>query len=92
MACSGLYALSGAGKIRPLPLLRAVLSVVTAIYLMRGLLIISETVVSLRRPYPFRLLLFSATALCVGLAHLVGTARLYRTSCAHQARSSPPTV
>ena len=50
VAVFGVYALSGAGKIRRMPLLRTVLISVTAIYLLRGLLFIPQLPVVLKHP------------------------------------------
>jgi|ERR1039458_6597411 hypothetical protein len=78
VAVFGLYALSGAGKIRRLPLLRTVLISVTAIYLLRGLLFIPKVPVVLKHPGLVRFLVFSAISLCLGMVHLAGVVQLYR--------------
>jgi hypothetical protein len=78
MAVFGLYALSGAGKIRRLPLLRTVLIAVTAIYLLRGLLIIPQAPYVLTHPGLVRFVVFSAISLVVGLVHLGGVVQLCR--------------
>jgi hypothetical protein len=67
----GLYALSGAGTIRRLPLLMPVLCAITAVYLMRGLFFF------LLKPYfPGNSAAFwywsSGICLLIGLLHLVG--------------------
>lgn len=66
-----LYALSGAGVVRPLPLLRMVLCAITAVYLMRGTLVVPFV-----DPLPGRSAAFwwwsSAICLGIGLVHLVG--------------------
>lgn len=72
-ALFGLYALSGAGLIRPLPGLSYVLIAVSAIYTLRGLVLFLQ----LRRlgsgpDYMPRDALFSAVALAIGLVHIVG--------------------
>lgn len=79
-AAFGLYALSGAQAIRRLPLHRAVLVGITAIYLLRGLLLLPEALAFHRAPtlLPIRFLLLSAIALAVGLVHLAGVVHLLR--------------
>lgn len=78
VAVFGLYALSGAGKIRRLPLLRTVLIGVTVIYLLRGLLLIPQTPLVLKHPELIRFLVFSAISLAVGIVHAGGVVKLYR--------------
>ena len=75
-AIFGFYALSGAGDIRRLPLLRACLVGITAIYLLRGLLLLPQAIPP--HHIPLRFLLFSAIALAVGVVHLIGTIGLFR--------------
>ena len=74
----GLFALSGAGLMRRVPLLRTGLIVVTAIYLLRGLLAIPQAPIVLKHPEFARYLWFSVIALVVGIVHLVGTVRVFR--------------
>lgn len=76
VAVLGLYALSGAGKIRRFPLLRTVIAVTTAIYLIRGLLLIPQIPIVVRHPDLIRFALFSVLSLCVGLVHLGGLVKL----------------
>ena len=78
VAVFGLYALSGAGKVRPLPWLRTVLLFVTAIYLLRGLSIIPQTPIVLKHPDLVRFLVFSGISLCVGVIHIGGVVQLCR--------------
>ncbi len=78
VAVFGLYALSGAGKIRRLPLLRTALTVATSIYLLRGLLIIPQIPFVLKHPDLVLFLIFSLISLCVGIIHLGGLVRLFR--------------
>jgi hypothetical protein len=78
VAVFGVYALSGAGKVRPLPLLRTVLVFVTAIYLLRGLLIIPQMPIVLKHPDLVRFVVFSAISLGVGVIHLGGVVQLCR--------------
>ena len=78
VAVFGLYALSGAGKVRRLPLLRTVLIAVTAIYLLRGLLVIPQMPIVMKHPDLVRFVAFSAISLGVGLVHLGGVVQLCR--------------
>lgn len=78
VAVFGLYALSGAGKIRRLPLLRTVITVTTVIYVMRGLLLIPQMPIVIKNPGLVRFALFSVISLCVGLAHLGGLIKLFK--------------
>jgi hypothetical protein len=66
-----LYALSGAGLIAPLPLLRPALCAITAVYLMRGLVIVPLAwfaSASITRFWIWS----SAICLVYGIVHLVG--------------------
>ena len=78
VAVFGLYALSGAGKIRRLPLLRTGLITIAGIYLLRGLLIIPQTLFVVKHPELIRFLIFSLISLCVGAVHAGGVVQLYR--------------
>ncbi len=69
----GAYALSGAGVIRQLPLLRISLIAIGVIYILRGLMLPSELFKVLRSSYPFRFVIFSTGSLIIGLLYLVGT-------------------
>jgi len=72
----GLYALSGAGRFRRLPLLRAALVFIGAIFTVRGLAVIFEIIYLARGvEYPLRYAVFSAVALIVGLFYLIGAAQ-----------------
>ena len=71
-----LYALSGAGVIRRLPLLRTVLCAITAVYLLRGVLFF------LLMPFfPGNSLTFwlasSGVCLAIGLVHLAGLRQVW---------------
>lgn len=77
-ALFGLYALSGAGVIGKLPLLRTALIVITVIYLLRGLLLLPQIPFVLKHLDLIRFLVFSVIALCVGLVHLGGVVKLFR--------------
>ena len=69
----GLYALSGAGVIKPLPLLRGVLLTIGIIYILRSLMMPSELLKVIRSGYPFRSILLSTGSLAIGLLYLYGT-------------------
>lgn len=72
----GVYAYSGAGLVRRLPLQRTVLVAVGAIYLLRGLLIFWDIAQLVGNPtYPFRACVFSFVSLAAGLIHLYGLGR-----------------
>jgi len=72
-AAWGAYALSGAGVIRQLPLLRTVLISIGVIYVLRGLLLPSELAKVLQSGYPVRFVIFSTGSLVTGLLYLVGS-------------------
>ena len=72
-AAWGAYALSGAGVIRQLPLLRTVLISIGVIYVLRGLLLPSELAKVLESGYPVRFVVFSTGSLVTGLLYLVGS-------------------
>ena len=76
----GLYAWSAAGRMRRLPWLRAGLIVIGAIYTLRGLALIPQTIVMLKHPgaFPWQVPVFSLTALALGLAHLAGAGCRWR--------------
>ena len=71
-----LYALSGAGRAPKLPALRVLLVGISGIYILRGLVVVPEFLLySFERTLPVRMMVFSVTALVIGLVHAVGTAR-----------------
>lgn len=70
-----LYAFSGAGLIPPFPLLRFALILISAIYLLRALFLLSEIGMVLNQGYPFRFIVFSAISLAAGLLYLIGILR-----------------
>jgi hypothetical protein len=72
-AAWGAYALSGAGVLGRLPLLRIMLIVISAIYILRSLMLPSELVKAITSSQSFRFVLFSAGSLVAGLLYLVGT-------------------
>jgi LuxR family maltose regulon positive regulatory protein len=69
----GIYALSGAGVIGQIPLLRAVLVAIGVIHVLRSLMLPSELVKVLLRGYPLRFAVLSTGSLAAGLLHLIGT-------------------
>jgi len=78
LAISSLYALSGAGMIRPLPLLRQALVFIAAVYLFRGMFGI-PVVLFLEDPYTNELrlrmtfmMVTSFICVCLGLCYVVG--------------------
>ena len=69
-----LYGLSGAAVARRLPLLTLGLALIGVVYTLRGLVVILDLARLIRgADYPFRQTVFSAVALAVGLAFLLGT-------------------
>lgn len=73
-----LYALSGAGVIRSLPLLRTALCVITAIYLLRGVAGVPLLLVDSQQGALFWLW-SSVFALVFGLVHLVGLLQVWQS-------------
>lgn len=69
----GIYALSGAGIIRPLPLLKAVLITIGIIYILRGLMLPSEAIKVLKTRHSFRFIIMSTGCLAIGTLHLWGS-------------------
>lgn len=79
-AVFGLYALSGAGAFRRLPLLAVGLIAIGTIYTLRGLGVITDLLQLARGDaVPARQIVFSLVSLGIGLLYLIGTAR--RWSC-----------
>lgn len=78
LAVWGLYALSGAGLIGRMPLLRPALAAITAAYLLRGLVLFFPS--ALRRPDLGQafLLWSSLIVLAIGMVHAVGLWRAWR--------------
>ena len=72
-AAWGTYALSGAGVIQPLPLLRVSLITIGVIYVLRSLMLPSELVQVFVSGAPFHFVIFSLGSLAAGLMYLVGT-------------------
>lgn len=67
-----IYAFSGAGLIRPLPLLRVALVAIGAIYILRALFLPSEINMVMTQGYPFRFVIFSTISLVAGILYLIG--------------------
>ncbi len=70
------YALSGAGVIRRLPLLRPALCAITAVYLLRGLVIVPVAVSAPSAATTFGLW-SSAICLVFGIVHLIGLMQVW---------------
>jgi hypothetical protein len=71
----GIYALSGAGVLGPLPFLRTVITAVTVLYILRGLVLIPDILriaQGNRDPVCVRQAAFSVAMLAIGLAHAFG--------------------
>ena len=71
-----LYALSGAGVIPKLPLLRVALCAITGIYLLRGVAALPLAFLALGRSTPFWWW-SSAICLVIGLTHLIGLRQVW---------------
>ncbi len=78
IAVFGFYAISGAGHIRTLLWLKPVLVVISIIYILRGLLVVPESlfifgVIDVSIPVAPRFVLFSLGSLFIGMVYLAGT-------------------
>ncbi|HLM67366.1 MAG TPA: hypothetical protein VK358_07560 [Longimicrobium sp.] len=73
----GAYALSGAGRVRRLPLLRVGLAAIGAVFTLRGLAVFVE-VAQLGSGGPPRMVVFSLVSLITGVAFLAGTLPRWR--------------
>lgn len=71
----GLYGLSGAGKIRQLPLLKIGITIIAGIYLLRGL-VGSVINIGFESSFQWHHLLFSICASGIGLLYLLGGIQL----------------
>jgi hypothetical protein len=71
-----LYALSGAGVMARLPLLRPALCVITAVYLLRGLVIAPLALLAPGKVTPFWIW-SSAICLGFGIVHLIGLSQVW---------------
>jgi putative oxidoreductase len=80
-ALFGLYGLSGAGRFRRLPLLRVGLSLISASYTLRGLVLIPEVLGRIglaEYRVPPQELVSSSVSLAIGLLYLGGTIAIVR--------------
>jgi hypothetical protein len=77
LAAWSAFAFSGAGLLRPLPLLRTALVAITAIYLVRGLALFFPTAMSRPDLSPAFLFWSSLIVLAIGVVHLVGLWRAW---------------
>ena len=68
----GIYALSGAGLLPPLPLLKGALIAMGIFYLMRSVVLPMELFKMISENYPRRLVFFSSGALILGILYLIG--------------------
>lgn len=73
----GLYGLSGAGKIRKLPLLKVGIFIIAAIYLIRGA-VGAIVNIGFESSFQWHHLLFSICALGIGLLYLLGGLRKWK--------------
>lgn len=74
----GLYAISAAGLVRRLPLLRTALVVVGTIYVLRGCFLIPQLLrIARHAPQEPRNVVFSVASLLIGLCYFVGAARMW---------------
>ncbi len=74
----GLYALSGAGSIRKLPLLKQGLVAISCVFIMRGFLLLPELLVvvgifHVSIPVAPRFVIFSLGSLLIGIIFIAGT-------------------
>ena len=78
LAVWALYAFSGAGLMRRLPLLRTALVAITAVYLLRGLALLPLLALKPRLVDTFAVV-SSLIVLAYGIAHAVGTWKAWRS-------------
>ncbi|NVE01335.1 hypothetical protein [Massilia sp. BJB1822] len=78
LAAWAAYALSGAGLLAPLPLLKAGLCVIAAVYLLRGLAIVPLLTVARSKSTPF-LVWSSLICLGYGIVHAIGLQQIWST-------------
>lgn len=76
LATWALYALSGAGVVRPLPFVKPVLCIITAVYLIRGLAVVALFLFARQRATAFW---FWSSAICCvyGTVHLIGLSQVW---------------
>lgn len=78
-AAFGAYALSGAGRVRRLPLLRVGLALIGAVFTLRGLVLFVELArMASGAPVPPRMAVFSLVSLITGIAFVAGTIPRWR--------------
>jgi len=73
------YAFSGAGLIARLPFLRTGLVFISAVYLLRGLIVLRPSALGRDDLSPGFLLWSSLIVLAFGIVHAVGTARVWKS-------------
>jgi hypothetical protein len=78
LATAAAYAFSGAGLIGRLPLLKTGLVIITAIYLLRGLVLFSPSLLGRPDLSSSFLIWSSAIVLAIGLVHVAGTWRAWK--------------
>lgn len=76
LAAWSAYALSGAGVIAPLPLLRTALVLITGVYLLRGLVLVPVLVAARDKLTPF-VVWSSLICLVYGVCHLLGLIQVW---------------
>ncbi len=78
---AGLYGIAGAGAIRALPYLRMALLVVSAVYVIRGLLVIPQAISLWSAPGSVlpRQIVFSIVSLAIGAFYVIGTIGRWRS-------------
>jgi hypothetical protein len=76
LALWSVYALSGAGVIEPMPMLKAALVAITCVYLLRGLAIVPLLAFARSRSTPF-LLWSSLVCVAYGGIHLLGLTQVW---------------
>ena len=79
LGVAAVYAWSGAGLIRQLPLLRTGLVVITAVYLARGLIVVQPSMLARPDLSSSFMLWSSLIVLIIGLVHLVGLWQTWTT-------------
>ncbi len=78
LAAWSAYALSGAGLLQRLPLLRPALALITLVYLLRGLAILPLVSLARANSTPF-LVWSSLICLVYGLVHAIGLMQVWKT-------------
>ena len=84
IAIFGLYAISGAGYIRPLPWIKQVLAAISFLFVLRGILFVPELMIVLgfldvSFPVAPRYVVFSFGIFLVGMVYSVGTVGGWRS-------------